>query len=120
MQTYWKNNTPPSPPYYAVIFISEKNDALSGYEDMNNRTMEGALALPGCLGYSAVPGNFVSYWDSMESINTWRNDQTHKEAKLQGKRQWYRYYHSIIAKVECSHEFFSTESSPSPTSSHRP
>ena len=106
MQTFWKNNKAPAPPYYAVIFISEKQEDLSGYDEMNEKTMEGALALPGCLGYTAVPGNFISYWDSPESINQWRNNATHKQAKEQGRRQWYKYYHSIIAKVEHSHEFF--------------
>lgn len=105
MHTFWKNNQPPSPPYYAVIFISEKQDDLSGYDEMNQRTMEGALALPGCLGYTAVPGNFISYWDSLESINEWRNNATHREAKEKGRRQWYTYYHSMIARVEHSHEF---------------
>ncbi len=107
MQTFWKNNQAPTPPYYAVIFISEKFDEIPGYEEMNNRTMEGALSLPGCLGYSSVPGTFISYWDNPESINTWRHNSTHKEAKEQGKKQWYKYYHSLICKVEHSHEFFS-------------
>lgn len=107
MQTFWKNNQAPAPPYYAVIFISEKNEDLSGYEEMNDRTMEGALALPGCLGYTVVPGNFISYWADMNSINEWRHNATHKEAKLQGKKQWYKYFHSMIARVEHSHEFFS-------------
>lgn len=105
MQTFWKNNTPPIPPYYAVIFISEKKEDLSGYEEMNAKAMDGALALPGCLGYTSVPGNFISYWDSPESINTWRNNSTHKQAKEQGVKNWYKYYHSLICKVESSHEF---------------
>jgi len=109
MQTTWKNNQAPAPPYYAVIFISEKKDDLAGYEEMNNRAMEGALSMPGCLGYTAVPGNFISYWDNMNSINQWRNNATHKEAKEQGVKQWYKYFHSLICKVEHSREFFSAE-----------
>ena len=96
----------PQTPYYAVIFISEKNEDLSGYEDMNSKTMEGALSSKGCLGYSSAPGNFVSYWDTMDSINEWRNHDLHKQAKEQGKKQWYKYYHSLICEVKHSHEFF--------------
>jgi heme-degrading monooxygenase HmoA len=109
MQTYWKDNKAPTPPYYAVIFISEKKEDLSGYEEMNNRAMEGALAMPGCLGYSSVPGNFISYWDSQESINAWRHNATHKEAKEKGVKNWYKYYHSLICKVEHSHEFLAAD-----------
>lgn len=106
MRTTWKNNKVPAAPYYAVVFISEKKEDLTGYEEMNEKTMQGALAMRGCLGYTAVPGNFVSYWDSMESINEWRHNSTHKEAKEQGKKNWYKYCHSLICKVEHSQEFF--------------
>jgi len=106
MQTFWKNKTAPAPPYYAVIFISEKNEDLNGYEEMDKQTMDMALSLNGCLGYSSVPGTFISYWDSMESINSWRQNSIHLKAKEQGKKQWYKYYHSLICKVEHSHEFF--------------
>jgi heme-degrading monooxygenase HmoA len=105
-QTLWKNNTAPKAPYYAVIFISEKNEEIEGYEEMDKQTMQVALALKGCLGYSNVPGTFISYWDTMDSINKWRTHDLHKQAKEQGKKQWYKYYHSMICKVEHSHEFF--------------
>lgn len=106
MHTHWKNGKAPQTPYYAVIFISQKKEDLTGYEDMNNKTMELALALPGCLGYSSVPGMFISYWGNKESIDAWSNDQTHQKAKEQGIKNWYKYYHIQICKVEHSHEFF--------------
>ncbi len=106
MQTCWKNNVTPKAPYFAVIFISEKNEDLTGYEEMNDKTMQTALSLSGCFGYSSVPGTFISYWDTMESINQWRQDSLHLKAKEQGKKQWYKYYHSLICKVAHSHEFF--------------
>jgi len=108
MQTFWKNNITPKAPYYAVIFISEKNENIDGYEEMNEQTMNTALSLKGCLGYSSAPGNFISYWDTLDSINEWRNHSLHKEAKEQGVKQWYKYYHSLICKVERSHEFFAS------------
>jgi len=106
MQTSWKNNIAPKPPYYAVIFISEKQEDIPGYKEMDEQTMEAALAMTGCLGYSSVPGAFISYWDNTESINEWRQNSLHLKAKEQGKKQWYKYFHSLICKVEHSHEFF--------------
>ena len=85
MQTFWKNKITPKAPYYAVIFISEKNEDISGYEEMNDKTMETALSLNGCLGYSSVPSTFISYWDTMDSINLWRQNSLHLKAKEQGK-----------------------------------
>ena len=112
MQTCWENNTAPKTPYYAVIFISEKKEDLSGYDEMNDKTLETALSLTGCLGYSSVPETFISYWDTMDSINQWRQNALHLKAKEQGKKQWYKYYHSLICKVEYAHEFFMQDIAP--------
>ena len=106
MKTYWKNSTKPVVPYYAVIFISEKKENLSGYEEMNHQTLKLALSQAGCLGYSDAPGVFISYWDSLESIHNWKNNPVHREAKEKGIQEWYAYYHSMICKVEQTHEFF--------------
>jgi hypothetical protein len=40
MQTFWKNNVAPKGPYYAVIFISEKNENIDGYEEMQRTNHE--------------------------------------------------------------------------------
>lgn len=104
----WKNNIAPKLPYYAVIFVSEKKMDLTGYEEMNNKTMFLAQEVPGYLGFESVnhehKGIFISYWQSMESIEAWRRNETHKHAKSEGIKKWYNYYHSLICKVE--HEKF--------------
>jgi len=105
--THWKSEAPTAP-FYAVIFISRKGEELKGYEEMDTRMMELAQQQPGYLGYSSVSkpdgGIFISYWQDKESIQKWREDSRHGEAKSKAK-DWYAYYHSMISKVESSHIF---------------
>lgn len=108
MITTWKTQTPPTTPFYAVIFISKKSVNLDGYEEMDARMMELAQQQPGYLGYSSVSkpdgGIFISYWQDEESIQKWREDSRHGQAKGKAK-DWYAYYHSMISKVENSYIF---------------
>jgi heme-degrading monooxygenase HmoA len=108
MTTSWKNGTPPKAPFYAVIFISRKSENLEGYATTDEAMMQLAQQQEGYLGYtsesSADGGVFISYWQSEKHIAIWRKDEAHKEAKSKAQ-QWYRYYHSMICKVESSHVF---------------
>lgn len=108
MITTWKNHTPPPVPYYAVIFISKKSESLDGYKEMDDRMMELAQEQPGYLGYSSVSGEegsiFISYWKDEESIQNWRVNSEHREAKG-GATLWYDYYHSLICEVKSSKIF---------------
>ncbi len=106
--THWKTQTPPTAPFYAVIFISRKSENLQGYAAADDRMMELAQQQAGYLGYSSVNGEnggiFISYWQSQEHIAKWRADPEHKIAKSKAQG-WYAYYHSMICKVESSHIF---------------
>ncbi len=108
MITTWKTHTPPAAPFYAVIFISKKSNDLDGYEEMDSRMMEMAQQQPGYLGYSSVSkpegGIFISYWKDESSIDNWRKNMDHREAKADAKT-WYSYYHSMISRVESSNIF---------------
>jgi heme-degrading monooxygenase HmoA len=74
---------------------------------MDDATLASAKEQPGFLGYESLStGNrssFISYWESLDSIDNWRNNALHLKAKTQGKKQWYQYYHAIIARVESIH-----------------
>lgn len=109
MLTHWKNPTPPATPFYAVIFISQKDDDREGYDEMDDLLMKEAQKQPGYLGYSTSSnpegGIFISYWESEEAIENWRNHTTHKEAKSTAYKKWYCYWHSMITKVESSRFF---------------
>ena len=42
----------------------------------------------------------VSYWDSQESIRTWKAHLEHLAAQKQGRKLWYEHYEIRVAKVE--------------------
>ena len=109
MLTYWKNNIPPTAPFFAVIFVSKKADDLDGYEEMDNLLMEESQKLEGFLGYSSASGAnggiFISYWQDESSIQKWRNHDDHKIAKQKAPTQWYQYYLSIISEVKSIKKF---------------
>lgn len=109
MPSFWKQNTPPAPPYLAVIFASKKSNELDGYAEMDELTMKLAQEQPGFLGYESCNHNnegiFISYWKDKAAIENWRINTTHLTAKKMGKSQWYERYLSQICEVQQSHEF---------------
>lgn len=95
----------PDPPYYAVIFSSQRSPGENGYEQMADRMVELATAQPGYLGVESVRGAngfgiTVSYWASLEAIATWRAHAEHQIAQNIGKALWYEHYELRIARVE--------------------
>ena len=96
----------PDSNYYAVIFSSEKSENLDGYLEMDELTMKLASEQKGYLGHESLSnGNktiFISYWENMESIQTWRGNATHQMAKSKAG-QWYKRYFSQICLVKQSH-----------------
>jgi heme-degrading monooxygenase HmoA len=95
----------PEPPYYAVIFTSQRTEQERGYGDMAQRMVELASAQPGFLGVESVRGSdgfgiTVSYWATEEAIAAWREHLQHKMAQEGGKRVWYQDYQLRVAKVE--------------------
>jgi heme-degrading monooxygenase HmoA len=96
--------TPP-PPYYAVIFTSQRTEGERGYGDMADRMVELAASQPGYLGIESVRGAdglgiTVSYWDSTQAIADWKANAEHRIAQETGKQIWYSDYQLRIARVE--------------------
>ena len=95
-----------TPPYYAVIFTSQRTPA--GQEDYHataDRMAELASAMPGYLGIESArdAGGFgitVSYWRDEESLLNWKAQLEHRGAQERGKREWYDHYETRIARVE--------------------
>jgi heme-degrading monooxygenase HmoA len=95
----------PEPPYYAVIFSSQRTPGDHGYGEMADRMVELAATQPGFLGVESVRdangfGITVSYWRTPEDIAAWKANAEHREAQAIGHRQWYEQFELRVAKVE--------------------
>ncbi|MGS2743816.1 antibiotic biosynthesis monooxygenase family protein [Halomonas sp. LS-001] len=94
----------PEPPYYAVIFTSQRTDIDdNGYNEMAARMVELAARQPGFLGVESAReevGVTVSYWADVASIKAWKAHAEHQEAQRLGHQQWYQHFKTRIARVE--------------------
>ncbi|MEJ6004872.1 antibiotic biosynthesis monooxygenase [Paucibacter sp. AS339] len=93
------------PPYYAVIFTSQRNSVALGYAETADRMVALAAQQPGYLGVESTRGAdglgiTVSYWRSLQDIAAWRREGEHQTARDQGRADWYLHYTLRIAKVE--------------------
>ena len=100
----WKNNKQPAPPYFANIFNYYLGDDLDGYKEMDEITLGLVHDIDGFLGWeshkSEGRGSFISYWKDKDAIDNWRKNSIHLKAKMEGMNRWYKYYHSMLVKVE--------------------
>ncbi len=96
----------PEPPYYAVIFSSQRNDAGSDdYAQASDFMIVLAAQQPGFLGVESTRdaddiGITVSYWDSEESIADWKRNAEHAAVRKRGRLEWYEHFEIRVAKVE--------------------
>jgi len=101
----------PAPPYYSVIFSSLRSGSSDGYDDAAQRMLQLAADQPGFLGVESAHevssgfGITVSYWNSLEAIQRWREDSEHQTAQKKGQTQWYDTYRVRVARVERSYGF---------------
>jgi heme-degrading monooxygenase HmoA len=92
----------PQPPYYAVIFTSVRTEGDNGYGATAQTMVDLAAAQPGFLGMESARqeiGITVSYWQSEEAIQAWKNNVDHRAAMSRAK-DWYRHFRVRVAKVE--------------------
>ena len=98
----------PVPPYYAVIFSSQRasgGERDDGYGAMADRMLELAARQEGFLGMESARGAdgfgiTVSYWRDEASITRWKADAEHLRAQQLGQAVWYASYDLRVAKVE--------------------
>jgi len=95
----------PEPPYYAVIFISQRTDGDHGYQRMSERMLELGSRYDGFLGIDSARdasgfGITVSYWRDEAAIRVWKRDTEHEQAQAAGRASWYADYEVRIARVE--------------------
>ncbi|SFE20893.1 Heme-degrading monooxygenase HmoA [Paenibacillus catalpae] len=92
-------------PYYAVIFTSQRTEGDNGYSAMAERMDELARKQPGFITAESVrdasgAGITVSYWESLEAIRSWKQNEEHLVAQEKGRLAWYESYKVRICKVE--------------------
>jgi heme-degrading monooxygenase HmoA len=95
----------PQPPYYAVIFTSQRAEHDPEYERAAERMVELASEVPGFIGVESARGAdglgiTVSYWRDEAAIRLWRENAAHIAARKQGREAWYEHFEVRIAKVE--------------------
>jgi heme-degrading monooxygenase HmoA len=97
--------TTPEPPYYAVIFSSQRTDGDQGYSAVAARMIELAARQPGYLGAESARdaagfGITVSYWSDEAAVRAWKADIEHLAAQERGRAAWYERFHVRVSKVE--------------------
>jgi len=96
----------PKPPYYAVIFSSQRTaHGEADYEAAATRMFELVQQQPGFLGVESTRdaqgfGITVAYFDREANIRLWRNHAEHAATRERGKREWYEHFEVRVAKVE--------------------
>lgn len=93
--------------YYAVIFTSTLSEDTAGYNEMAETMHQLAQQQPGFLGIESAReevGITVSYWESIEAIQQWKQQADHQQAQRSGRERWYQSYRVRIAKVEKDYE----------------
>jgi heme-degrading monooxygenase HmoA len=95
----------PEPPYYSVIFSSQRQPEDRGYAAMADRMVQLAAEQPGYLGMESARGAdgfgiTVSYWTTLEAIAAWKAVAEHRAAQKGGQSTWYTHYELRIARVE--------------------
>lgn len=96
------------PGNYAVIFTSMRAEVDEEYYQTFEELMQLAKQVPGFIGIESARdglGITVSYWESMDAINTWRTNSAHVMAKNKGRSEWYKSFTSTITRIESSHSF---------------
>ena len=99
----------PAPPYYAVIFSSQRTADDQGYGQAAKRMLELARKQPGFLGVESARedglGITVSYWKSEAAILAWKQQAEHRAVREQGRATWYAAFHTRVCKVERAYAF---------------
>jgi heme-degrading monooxygenase HmoA len=95
---------------YAVIFVSKLRDGVDGYEEAGGKMLALAQKQPGYLGIDTARGAdgvgiTVSYWDSLEAIEKWREHAEHRPVQARGREQFYERYSVHVSRVVRSASF---------------
>lgn len=88
---------------YAVIFTSELNHEIQDYHAMAEEMLSLAKQQPGFLGFESARSDIgisVSYWESLEAIQHWKQQTQHLLAQERGRSEWYKHYSVKVCRIE--------------------
>jgi len=95
---------------YAVIFKAEINQLDQDYSDTAAKLRKLAIEKYGCLDFVATTEGHqeiaISYWETLEQISRWKQDEHHIKTQQLGQSKWYKTYQVQIVEVlrEYNHE----------------
>jgi heme-degrading monooxygenase HmoA len=101
----------PRPPYYAVVFTSQRTGAdPEGYAATAARMAELAAEQLGFLGVESARGAdgvgiTVSYWESLDAVRRWGEHLEHRLAQQLGRSRWYEAFRLRVCRVEADRLF---------------
>ena len=88
---------------YAVIFQAQINQLDHTYTTTAARMRELATSQYGCVEFTSVTEGdkeiSISYWQSLEQIQKWKQDEEHIQAQAMGRAKWYKNYNVQIVEV---------------------
>ncbi|MEB2302700.1 antibiotic biosynthesis monooxygenase [Lysinibacillus xylanilyticus] len=97
--------------YYTVIFTSQRTEEDGeGYAKMAEVMDELAQKQPGFIRIESArnsegKGITVSYWESLDAIQAWKENSKHLVSQKLGKEKWYSQYNVEICKVIKDYSF---------------
>jgi heme-degrading monooxygenase HmoA len=95
-------------PYYAVIFTSTRTSGDKGYSKMSEFMEILARKQTGFINIESARqeiGITVSYWESLDAIDKWKQQADHLLAQKKGISDWYDSYTVRICLVEREYNF---------------
>ncbi|MBX3494463.1 MAG: antibiotic biosynthesis monooxygenase [Parvibaculum sp.] len=101
----------PEPPYYSVTTTAELDPGFdeAAYFKLATELYGRAGEIGGFLGLEAFfqdgASVAITYWESLEAIQRWRDDPRHMTAKHKAKTLWFGPTITRIARVERDYGF---------------
>ena len=97
--------------HIAVIFVARRTGAdEAGYQQAAAVMNTLAAQQPGYVGVDSVrhadgQGITVSYWESEDAANAWRDHPEHKSIRDTGREVWYSEYSLHVAAITRSYDW---------------
>ncbi len=93
------------PPYYAVIFVSQRTPGDNGYGDASARMVAMVKDQPGFIGMESARGAdgkgiTVAFFETEDAIREWGRVAEHRQVQTDGRATWYEHYEIYYSRVD--------------------